>query len=1296
MPPTHPDCHTCDIVLPELQDTSLCNGESASYDASPISSLDDLEITFEAFGNVEFDNSDYPPGNPLQSSIVISYINPGILTNAMTQIVSVCVNIDHNYDADIELRLEAPNGALLELSTDNGGGGDNYTNTCFTPSAITPITAGAAPFTGDFQPEGNWADLDGTNINGTWTLLVADDLTGFSGTFLDWSITFVSTNNLNYFWSPSVNLSCNNCPDPIATPLSSTQYILNTIDFYGCTNTDTLFIEVFSSFAAPELSCGFQENGELTINWLPIPGATAYLVSLDGGATWVSPNGSLSHTVSGLSNNDIVDLLVQAVTNNANCPSEISAIQCEYLECVFTISVVPSDPSCWNTSDGSIILFPSNENAPVTYSLDNGPPQGPNIIDITAGVHFIVALDNSGCLDTINFVLNSPDTLELTLAIDSVSCNATCDGQAIANANGGTGTLNYIWNTSPAILVSNADNLCAGAYEVSVTDQNGCEVTASTDIFEPAAMSLQSSSTLTSCVNTADGSATVIASGGLGGYSYLWNDINAQNTATANNLSTGNYCVTVTDANNCTLVDCIDVTTPNPLIVNSILETPAGCFGENSGEAIIDISGGTGIGTYTYQWDDPLLQTNNPAILLDAGIYNVVVTDANGCTVAASIVVTQPDILTASVSLSQVTCYGGGDGSATAIPNGGTSPYTYLWSDVNSQTTIIANNLIVGLYVVTVTDTNGCTATALADVNQPNSAINTIVSQTYVGCSGAMENTAEVVAVGGNGNFTYEWSSGSTTNIAIGLDASAYLVTVTDQLGCEAIDLITITELEPIVGNITDTEPSCFEIPDGQLAIDMVSGGLGMADLNNYNYLWNTSPAQTTATINNLNGDLIYVVTISDAQGCTGVESIILQQPSEIILTMDSVASSCFGFTDGEALVLSVQGDNTNFTFLWDVNTGNQTTQSLNNLSAGIYSVTVTDDDGCTVIGQTEVDGPESMEINFDRLDNECSGFGEGVLTANVSGGTPAFSYLWNNGASSQTINNLGSGAYELTVTDANGCEIIDSSYVLGPPPLTAQVTVEDVTCFGDSNGSIRIDLQGGTPPYLFSLDQENYTGVNVFFGLTPGEYDVFVIDNNGCDWYTTETVGSPLQFSVNAGPELVEIELGDSIQLIPSQYNGVGFVDYFWSEPYEGTLNCTSGTPTCDTPWSVTQDMIIYELTGIDANGCEATDQITVRVIKDRQVHVPTGFTPNGDQINDVLMVHGKEGTIIKIFRVYDRWGSLVYEVKDFDINDSSAGWDGTFNGQAMNPGVFVWYLEAEYIDGAKDVYKGNSTLLK
>lgn len=298
LPPTHPDCFLCDDIPPvvSLADTSICEGNTVSFDGTPDAPLEDRQITFEAFSNEEFDANVHPPGNPIASSVFISYINPLIMTDPETQIESVCVNIEHSNDSDIEIRLQAPNGVVIELSTDNGGSGNNYTNTCFSPSAVTPIIDGMAPFTGDFQPEGNWGDLTGTNVEGNWVLLVSDDQNGFGGTFIDWSITFNTENEYVYNWTPSATLSCDDCPNPIATPTTDTEYTMTGVDLYGCSVSESVTVFILEEIPGPVLSCGLSDAGNLTVNWMPVAGALAYEVSLDGGATWIPANGALSHT----------------------------------------------------------------------------------------------------------------------------------------------------------------------------------------------------------------------------------------------------------------------------------------------------------------------------------------------------------------------------------------------------------------------------------------------------------------------------------------------------------------------------------------------------------------------------------------------------------------------------------------------------------------------------------------------------------------------------------------------------------------------------------------------------------------------------------------------------------------------------------------------------------------------------------------------------------------------------------------------------------------------------------------
>ena len=1152
LPPTHPDCFDCMPLELELADSTICVGEDVLVDATIDDPLEDQTITFEAFSYQEFDGDIHPPGNPIQSSVYVSYVNPDILTDPFTQIESVCVNIEHSFDADVEIRLQAPNGIIIELSTDNGGGGDDYLNTCFTPTAVNPITSGAAPFTGDWQPEGNWADLIGTDITGNWTLLVADDQNGFGGEFIDWEITFNSVNDITYFWTPGASLSCNNCPDPTASPLATTEYIVNAVDLFGCTAVDTVTIEVLSAFEAPVLSCGVAENGNLTITWTAVPGATDYEVSLDGGLTWIPANGNLSHTISGLVDGNTVDILVQAVSLNANCPPLVGDLMCLYSETctmvVDTTGTVP--PSCWNTSDGSVFMSVMNGQSPISYSMDGGTGQGPNFTNVSAGMHTVIATDNEGCMDTISFTILSPDPIMLSLTADSVKCTGACDGEAVALATGGTGALTYTWNTVPATIGANATNLCAG-----------------------------------------------------------------------------NYTVTATDINGCTAFETISIGEPINLLITSIL-------------------------------------TDN------------------------------------------VSCFGGSDGAVTIEPFGGTPPYSYLWDDPGAQTTSTASGLVAGVYNVTITDSNGCTTTGNAGVPEPASAVTLVINQTFMGCNDAMQSIAEVTAMGGTGvNYTYLWSSGATTNIASDLDDILQTVVVTDENGCTAEASIQITELEPIVINLDGNIPSCFGGSNGEVSVLSVNGGAS-----SYTYEWNTTPVQTGTSISGLVGDFNYTLVVTDAQGCTGEQTFQLGQPAEMQLNLNSILPSCNGFTDGEATVVNVTGGTPGYFYQWDANAGNQTTQTATSLSSGVYFVTVSDQNGCTTAAPIQVDEPASMQLVFQESDNFCSGQNDGTIDLNVLGGTPNYTFIWGDGETSQNLSDLSSGTYYVTVTDNNGCFVNDSTVVNGPPPLDALVEVDDVQCFGEQNGSILINILGGSPPYQYSLDNVEFSGSNIFIGLEAGTYNLYAIDVNGCTWSSQEVIESPDEFFVTARVVVgsdEEIILGESVQLRPSAFNNNGFVNFTWTAPYEGTLSCLDTTQLiCDEPIASPQNTITYELYGIDANGCEDTDLITIRVIKERDIHVPTGFSPNGDNNNDFLWVHGPEETEVKMFRVYDRWGDMVYEYNGelllpdsdefIEINELGRGWDGNFKLQAMNPGVFVWYVEVQYIDGFRKVFKGNTTLIR
>jgi gliding motility-associated-like protein len=262
----------------------------------------------------------------------------------------------------------------------------------------------------------------------------------------------------------------------------------------------------------------------------------------------------------------------------------------------------------------------------------------------------------------------------------------------------------------------------------------------------------------------------------------------------------------------------------------------------------------------------------------------------------------------------------------------------------------------------------------------------------------------------------------------------------------------------------------------------------------------------------------------------------------------------------------------------------------------------------------------------------------------------------------------------------------------MSPAPLSVDLSVQNPACFGDANGSIQVNATGGTPPFRYSLDNDFFSGSSILIGLEADDYVVFVRDANGCVANENATISDPPELKIDAGPQSYTITLGDSVRIYGSSENAVGGVNYTWIPPYEGTLSCTD----CFNPVAAPEFSILYELIGTDSLGCTDSDQLRIYVEKPRIVEVPTGFTPNGDNTNDRLIVHGQEGTFVEAFRVYDRWGELVYESGEFEVNSEANGWDGSYRGKPLMPGVYIWQVIVTYPDGREEALEGQTTLIR
>jgi len=1288
LPYSHPDCYECVDNIGALGDTVLCINESTELDAGDTEAAA-ADAAFVAEPRAFFESVEYPPGDPFRSSIAVNSVNPAVLTDPENQIESVCVNIETTWNNDLELFLESPDGQLLELSTDNGGNSDNYTNTCFVPGAATPITAGTGPFTGEFAPEGDWSVLLNSTINGDWTIVASDAFgTPFDeGEFVSWSITFASENQINYSWEGPA-LSCTDCPDPIASPTATTDYVVTSNDSYGCSFEDSVRVGVVTDITAPQVACTPTGIDSITFSWTAVADYTNYEINpiingTPGG--WQGPITGNSYTLGGLAPGAEVVLEVRVFTGGGElgCNVATGTSSCSIAACELRLEEVAITPvSCFGRSDGAISAEASMGDPPYTYRLNGGADQTVAGYDgLESGLYTLVVEDTRGCTDSLNFDINEPDSLSVELQADAlIGCEGSSEGIISSLVQGGNGGFEYEWSESTVGDSPTAENLAAGTYQLTVTDSEGCTAADTLSLNEPDPISINFQFTGLDCASDTDGSIEALVSGGVQPFEYTWD--NGGSSPQINGLSAGTYCLTVEDANGCLQEACQELLAPPALLLDSFAIQPVGCNGEATGSLTAFVSGGQG--AYTYQWDDPLSQIGASASMLAAGAYSLTVVDENNCELVEQATVPEPEPLSVSFAITDVSCQGGSNGQIAAQADGGTAPYTYAWE--NGQADATADGLSAGTTGLTITDQNGCTLESNAVVEEPDEGISLTVVQTERGCAGASGNVAEAEASGGAGGFSYEWSNGQSTAIVTSLDSVSYTVTATDSRGCTAIASLIPEDLEPITFLIIANPPSCNGLEDGRLGINQISGGNGQT-IDDFSISWDTGDQGPTAE--NLAGGQTYSVTVSDGEGCTRVRNRSLPdpQPVEVALSSDSV--SCFGSSDGSASLLSVNGENPPFALEW--NTG-ATGEVLTELSPGFYSLTATDANNCTGADTIEVGAPEELTAELQVTDNDCFGQNGGSIVALPEGGTPAYSYNWSNGSTAALAPNLGAGGYALTLTDTNGCEAILEATVEEPEPIILSLEGQNPTCNGFRDGQIEASVSGGTPPYRYSLDNDLYVASNVQIALPADNYRVYVRDKQGCVVSEAIALEDPPLFTVDAGKDVYEIAMGDSLQLEASTTNGIGEVEYFWQEPFAGTLSCTR----CQNPLAQPEASLLYQLLARDSRGCEAEDMLRVIVNKNQRIEVPTGFTPNGDGQNDRLLVHGRAPTQILRFQVFDRWGELVYQAQDFEVNEPEAGWDGDFRGKPTAPGVYIWRAVARFPDGTEESFQGQTTLIR
>jgi gliding motility-associated-like protein len=1292
-PVNDPACGTCLLSFAALPDTTVCQGDSIRLSFTPRERLNQV-LDFTSFPQYRFNAVQHAPGSPYASIIPVSRVAQSTLSDPRNQIESVCIDLNSDWDSDLNIFLRAPSGQILELSTGNGGSDDNYTSTCFSPRAGNPINSGTAPFTGEWQPEGSWNDLRGARIEGNWALLITDafgTLPAEMNELLSWSISFRSVDSLTYQWTAASGLSCTTCASPMASPRSSSRVQVRAQSRYGCSYTDEFELRVRDTFPAPQVSCRQIGPRSLRFSWLPTVANNYQIRFAVNGRDSLLPI-AISDTffrVNNLRSGDVVRIQVQGLSRDSSntCRSGIGTATCSIQPCSLAVNLRSTkNISCRTASDGAFEVELRGAVGASQFEL-RGPigfiePFRNDRLDF--GDYQLVVRDEALCSDTLDFRIGQNDSLIVNLNPDrTISCRGDQNVTINSSISGGSAPFRYTWNNG--LPTSNLSNIGAGRYTLSVSDANGCRGTRSIDITEPPALILAMLPQNVTCFGANDGRIAAMGMGGTGNLNYLWGDGNTNGSRT--NLRAGNYCVTVTDANGCRVSDCRNINSPAQLKIDSIRLRQPSCSDRRDGQARVFASGGTGV--LSYQWNDPQGQLSATANALAPGTYTVMLSDSNNCSVSQDITVVAPAALVLQINTQGVKCKGGNDGRISVNVRGGTQPYRYTWETVNQNDTTAAM-LSAGSYGISITDRNNCTTEGRGIITEPANALTLSIDQTLQGCYSLKQNRARALPVGGSGGpFSYRWSDGSSAQEASALDSLRYSVTVTDATGCTQSSSIQLKDQPAMEPNTIISQPSCFGGSNGAIGINLIIGRPS-ADLSQYRFRW--SNGETGAIIRGLRGDETYSVTITDPQGCTAVGTRTVRQPKAITFEIATDTLSCNGGNNATATVRNIVADTRNFTFQWDTRANNQRTQRATGLRAGIYTVTVTDEFGCFGSRATEVREPTPIQVLTQAFGPLCFGDSTGRASLSPSGGNPGYSYRWSNGATTAFIGNARGGTYRVTITDRKGCSVENAVNIPNPNRIQVNLKVSDPTCNGDLDGSIQTNPSGGKAPYLLSINRKDFRPTLTAIGLKAGSYTVDIKDANGCLSSEEVVIKERPPLEIDLAQTSYTIQLGDTLRLQAAAINNQGQVSYTWNEPYPGTLSCIK----CASTTVRTQNGIEYKLLAVDEKGCEDDAIIKIFVRKQRIVLVPTGFSPNGDSNNDILLVHGQNGVKIKTFQVYDRWGEQVYLRENFDINDASTGWNGTYRGQALTPGIFIWFLEAVYPDGFTEIRRGQTTLLR
>lgn len=851
-------------------------------------------------------------------------------------------------------------------------------------------------------------------------------------------------------------------------------YVYTLTDDNGCVLNEDIIIGTLPSIDIALITsanefCG-QQNGEINIDVTGGSGSYAY--------SW--DNGSTSQNISSLQAGDyqitVTDANGCSGTNTFTIVNDVSNCSAYCYLSVVTNSI--TDENCGDAT-GAINIGVADATMPYNVSWSNGESTD-DISNLTAGTYSITVTDANQCSVTEDIIVgNNSGTLTIsTSQINNDNCG-NGNGSIDITISGGTAPYSSSWDNGET--TEDISDLTAGDYIVTITDDNGCEITQSFTVGNNTGTLAETAGTLNETCGNSVGAVNITVTGGVAPFTYLWS--NGTVTEDLSNMSAGTYSVTVTDNVGCELTsnDYTVYNVAGTLSLNNVTVTNEDC---TNGAGEIDVTIGGGTLPYIFAWSNTA--TTEDITGLSAGIYSLTVTDDNGCQVMTgdkTVFNTASDIDVTTASLTDEVC-GNGTGQIDVTITGGTLPYTLGWD--NGETTEDITSLTSGDYILTVVDDNGCTFNYTEYVtNNPGTLNITSTTATDENC-GDGTGTINIDVTGGSGVYTFDWSNGSTIEDLTNLSAGLYSLTLTDDAGCETSTSATVNGDGITMPSNSVSDEICGNA-SGAIDITIVGGNTP------YTFAWDNGA--TTEDLSNLSAGT-YSVSISEAGGCTLNDTYTVgNNTNGLAITATSTTDENCGDGTG-SIDITVTGGSAPLSIDWD---NGETTEDISGLNGGDYTVLIEDALGCTVTQTstiTNISGGFTASVT--TITDENCGNGTGAIDILVTGGATPYTYVWDNGETTEDLSALNAGTFEVTVTENNGCSVVLNATVdnISGTLAISNVTLQSENC-GNSSGFIDLSITGGATPYTYAWDNTETT--QDLSGLSAGDYNCVITDNSSC-----------------------------------------------------------------------------------------------------------------------------------------------------------------------------------------------------